>query len=186
MISEVRKKPATKKSRMVSELSSAIIELVEKNGQFDLTKTAIVDCMVANAVNESTPKVMIDMMSSETANMLETYFNEVCKEAEDELGLPYHYTSNKWYRRKKALPSTEAEAREYVVMFGNGRTGKAAGVRFVTKTDHPDPMLFVSLKKQINVINQAIKTRKARVHKMLSSDSVGAIESLSLSLTLLD
>jgi hypothetical protein len=172
-----RKKPVTKKSRMIAELSSAIVSLVQENGVYSPTKAAIVDYVVQTMVRPGTPTVFTDMLRSETANMLETYFSEVCRAAGDELDLPFHYTSKKWHSKKSTFPQSKVEARQYIVMFGNGRIGKAAGVRFVTKDDDPDPMLLCALEKDINMVNAAINSHSQRIKKLLSSDAISITDS---------
>jgi len=167
-----KKPPQTKKSRTVAQLSDALVTLVN-DGLYDPTKANIVDAVVRDQLSASADKVFIDMMSSETSNMLETYFADVCKAASDDLGLPYHYTSKLWYRKTAVMPKSEEEARQFVVVFGNGRTGKAAGVRFVTPDDEPDPMLLVALNKQIDVINAAIKTHSDKISRVIMTESVG-------------
>lgn len=161
----------TKKSRTVEEFVSAIVERVD-SGQFDLAKSTIVDAVVTAAVVPGTSKAVTDVLSTEMSNLLDNYFSEVCKAAELELRIPYHLTSKAWYKRGATPPQSEEEARQYVVVFGNGNTGRAAGVRFVTREDEPDPMLLVSLNKRMDVINSAIATRNNRLRMVLESDSV--------------
>jgi hypothetical protein len=172
-MSNERARPVTKKSRTVESLSSAIVGLVQEDGVLDPTKTAIVESVVAGMITPGAPTVFVDMLRTEMANMLETYFSEVCQAAGNELGLPFHYTSKRWYSKAAAYPESKLEAQQYIVVFGNGRTGKAAGVRFVTPDDEPDPMLLCALEKSIDVVNAAINTHTDRIHKVLSSGSVG-------------
>jgi hypothetical protein len=128
--------------------------------------------MISQAFTSGTSKAMTDLLATELANLLDNYFNDVCKLAEIELSLPYHLTSREWYKRGAKFPKSEEEARQYVVVFGNGKTGRAAGVRFVTEEDEPDPMLLVSLNKKIDVVNKAIATHNKRLVSVLNSDSV--------------
>lgn len=174
-----RKKPETKKSRTITALSTAVVDLVYGE-TFDPTKAQIVDEVVASSVSEGTPKIVTDVLSAEMANLLETYFADVCKAAADEIGLPYHYTSKKWYSKTSFMPKSEDEAKQFVVVFGNGRTGKAAGVRFVQPEDEPDPMLLVALMKDITVVNEAIKTRNDRIQGALMSGSVGKLDAVQM------
>ena len=161
----------TKKSRTVSEFVDTIIELVD-DGTRDIQKSVLVDAVVSGAIADGTSKAISDVLATEMANLLDNYFSDVCKAAEDELRLPYHLTSRAWYKKGARPPQSEEEARQYVVVFGNGNTGRSAGVRFVTVEDEPDPMLLVSLNKRIDVINAAIKTRNLRLKTTLASEAV--------------
>ena len=170
-MSKDKKTRVTKKSRTIEEFVSAAV-MMAANGQLDISKTELVDEVVSQNVVAGASKAVTDLMSAELSNLLETYYAEITAVAADELKLPYHYTSKAWYKRGRKAPQSELEAREYVVVFGNGRTGRAAGVRFVTAEDDPDPMLYVALKKQVDVINAAIATHDKKLRKVLASPSI--------------
>lgn len=187
-----RKKPVTKKSRIVQEISSVIVNLVIDGEVYDPSKTQIVNAVVSDNLGDSTSTTAKLFLETEYSNALENYFSEICEMASAELDLPFHYTSKFWYKggivkikdednkviderilRAKTMPTSSVEASRFVVIFGNGRTGKAAGVRFVTKEDEPDPMLLIAMEKKIDVINSAFYTHRERIKKIISSEAIG-------------
>lgn len=162
----------TKKSRTVNDLSDALVDLVSNQGIYAPSKTEIVKAAAESNLSPGASIAMRNLLEQEIANMLDSYWTEVCQQAGDELGLPFHHTSRAYIKRRKPVPMSEAEARQFVVVFGNGRTGKADGVRFVTADDEPDPMFLVHLQKRIDVIQKAIDTHKERVMQDLRHDAV--------------
>ena len=162
----------TRKSRMVNDLADGVVSLVNEKGDFAPSKDAIVREVAQSNLSESASAAARALLEQELANLLETYWSEVCKQAAEELRLEYHYTSKAYYRKKRTMPQSEVEARQYVVVFGNGRTGKAAGVRFVTEDDAPDPMLLVALEKRIDVISKAIETHRQNIDATIGSAAI--------------
>jgi len=160
-------------------LSEAVVSLF-RQGKSDPTKIDILDVAIQNTISEGSPQIVRDVLCVEFGNLLENYFKEVCASAAEEIGCPYHYTSKKWYASGSFMPKSEEEARAFIVVFGNGRTGKAAGVRFVKEEDEPDPMLLVALSKDIGVINSAISTRIKKVEKAIESGAIGAGDAIKL------
>jgi hypothetical protein len=169
----------TRKSRTIAEFVAGIVEMIGKDIH-DIQKSALVDTMISNSIVQGTSKAVSDLLATELANMLDTYFADICKVAQEEIGLPYHLTSRAWYKRGAKPPQSEAEAKQYVVVFGNGRTGKAAGVRFVTQDDEPDPMLLVALSKRMDVVDAAIKTHDERLKKDITAARLSVADSPEL------
>ncbi len=160
----------TKKSRNVDQFAAALAELFDK-GTHDVSKAELVDYVVKAALVPGTSTAIVDILHAEMANILDSYWREICEAAKEMIDLPYHYTSTVWYQKGQKQPDNEIDAKEFVIVVGNGRRGKAAGVRFVTPDDEPDPMLLVSLNKRMDVVNAAIKTRNERLTKDLNSPS---------------
>ena len=160
----------TKKSRTIEEFVDAIEELV-KDGSYDIPKSMLVDRVVEDAVVKGVNKVISDLLSQELANMLDNYFTEICQGASERLGsLPYHYTSRERYKRGFRMPASEAEAGRFVVVFGNGTRGSAAGLRFVDVEDTAtDPMYLCVMRKRIEVGDDAAATRDAKLHNELDA-----------------
>jgi hypothetical protein len=178
-MSKDRKKPETKKSRTIDDLAGAIVALVE-DSVYDPTKKQIVASYVSSQLGEAASTIAVGIMETEVANLLDTYWAEICAKASQNLDLPMHYTSKKWYDKSALMPKSKEEAKEYVITFGNGRRGKPAGVRFVTPEDEPDPMLLIALEKNIDVINRAIQTKNARIESVLASGAVSRLDAFKL------
>jgi hypothetical protein len=157
----------TRKSRIVNSVSEALVDLYREDGVHAPTKGQIVDRVVDNSLVAGVDLSVRQMLETEMSNALETYFAEICKQASAELGLPFHYTSKAYYRRGIKPPESMQEAFAFIVAFGNGRTGKAAGVRFVTPDDEPDPMLLAATKREMDVIQTAFKTQRDRLAERL-------------------
>ncbi|RLB97844.1 MAG: hypothetical protein DRH90_22755 [Deltaproteobacteria bacterium] len=175
-----RKTPVTRKSRTVESLASALVDIV-RGGDAAPKKAEIVARYIFDVLGSDTDRVAVDILSSEMSNMLDCYFSEVCRAAADVLQLEYHYTSKAWFAARKRLPQDEQDAKRFVVVFGNGRTGKAQGVRFVSPDDEPDPMLLVALEKSCHTVTTAFQTHTARIQKTLASGVVGVADAARLS-----
>lgn len=67
---------------------------------------------------------------------------------------------------------SEEEAKNFVVCFGNGRRGKAHGLRFVRPEDDPDPMMLVATQKAMDVVKQALDTQVERLRKLSQNPSL--------------
>ena len=163
----------TKKSRTVRDLSDALVDLVNNQGLYDPSKADIIKSVADQSMAPGASMAMRSLLEQEAANMLEAYWSEVCLQASEELLLPYHFTSRSYFKRGKPVPQSVEEARQFVVVFGNGSTGKSAGVRFVTKEDEPDPMLLIHLQKRIDVVQKSIETHQHRISTALDSEAVG-------------
>lgn len=162
----------TAKSRLVAELVEATVELVEE-GNFSPTKSEIVTASAMRNLGEGASQVMRSLLEAEIANALEKYLPEVGEGSAKELGLQYHYTSQKFYKHRKKIPESLEEAKLYVVCFGNGRRGKAEGVRFVTREDEPDPLMAVATQKSVDTINAAITTQLSKIRAVIDSGVLG-------------
>ena len=162
----------TRKSRLVDEMASAIIDLVLE-GDRAPSKTQVVVRVVDDSLSDGASSGIRAMLEDETANMLERYWAEVCNKAAEAIdGSAFHYTSQKYYKRKRKVPENMEEAESFVVCFGNGRRGKAAGVRFPGADDEPDAMLLVATKKGIDVVNAAFETHRKRMVNMCMSPAL--------------
>jgi len=173
-MSEVRN---TRKSRIVEQIADAIAELVS-GGDTSPSKSEIVSSIVNGSLNEAASPAIRAMLEDEVANNLDRYFSESCEAASKLLapsGVPaaFHYVTTSYYKARRPVPRSEEEARQYVVCFGNGRTGKAAGVRYPTAEDEPDAMLLIHLQKSSETIRKAVETHNAKFVERLSSPAIG-------------
>ena len=114
---------------------------------------------------------MRTMFEAEAANLLDTYFREIAEAISESVGLPYHFTSMEFHR-EEAMPMSEAEAKSFVICFGNGRRGKAHGLRFVRPEDDPDPMMLVATQKAMDVVKKALDTQVERLRKLSQNPSL--------------
>ena len=162
----------TRKSRLISDFSDAVVELVAE-GNKSPSKGDIVEKVVsANIIGTSS--AIRSLLTDEMANELERYFSDVCKCASTALGnVDYHLVTSLYYKRRKPVPQSEAEARSFVCVFGNGRTGKSAGVRVPDSSDQPDVMFYIATEKSIDVINKALATQMERLNKSVQSPALG-------------
>jgi hypothetical protein len=167
-MSEVRN---TKKSRLVSGMADAVVGLVA-DGNRSPSQAQIVSAIVGRDMGPAASTAFRVLYEDEVANQLERYFSEVCAAASATLECAHHYTSAAFYAKGMRWPNSEAEARQFVVVFGNGRTGSAMGVRFPTAEDEPDAMLLVATQKKIDVINAAICTHRERTAALLTSPAL--------------
>lgn len=169
----------TRKSRLIAEFSEAVVDLVLEGVQAP-SKGEIVERVVASNI-VGTSSAIRSVVTDEMANELERYFSEVCKSAGQAMGdVDYHLVTSAFYKRKRPVPQSYEEARQYVCVFGNGRTGKAAGVRFPTEQDQPDAMLLVATEKSIDVINKAIETHMQKTKAMINSPMLTEAQRFSL------
>lgn len=172
MKNEVRN---TRKSRLVNEMAEAIWELVA-NGNSAPSKGEIVTAVVDASLGDAASPAIRALMEDEVANTLERYFYDACKLAAEFIGgkspAVYHLVSKRFYSAKRRIPRDMEEAQGFVVCFGNGRRGPAAGVRFPCEEDEPDAMLLVATKKGIDVVNAAINTHQERLFRMATSPAI--------------
>ena len=148
----------TKKSRLVAEFSEAIIDMYSSEVSA-ISKGAIVDAVLDNSIGPDA--------STAIRTMLE--------DAAQAIDRPYHLITKKYFKLKK-FPDSKYEAQRCVCTFGNGRTGPAAGVRFVPEGVTDDPFLLLQLEKKIDCSNKSIKTQNKQVEHALQSGAVTAIE----------
>lgn len=160
----------TTKSRTIETYADAGARLVTK-GEYFFTKSQLVSEITAICVSQKAPVSMRTMFEAEAANLLDTYFKEIAEAISESVGLPYHFTSMEFHR-KEEQPMSEAEAKNFVVCFGNGRRGKAAGLRFVRPEDDPDPMMLVATQKAMDVVKQALDTQVERLRKLSQNPSL--------------
>ena len=166
----------TQKSRMVSEIADAIVGLVT-DGEYSPSKRQITENLTKGSLQETASAAIYTTVFSEIANEVERYFAEACARASEALEMPdYHLVTRTYYSHfKKNVPPTpksEVEARQYVCVFGNGKRGKAEGVRFVTPEDKPDPMFLVYAQKSTDVVSRAIQTHLENQKGILNSDQI--------------
>lgn len=162
----------TKKSRLVSEFSECV-SLMVIDGITAPSKSQIVDCVARASLDESVSVAIKTMLEDELANELERYFPDVCKAAQEVLDAPFHLVNAEFYKKsRKSLAKSKAVARTQVATFGNGRTGKAKGVRFVMQTSSVDIYLAIVAEKRQNTTNCIIKNTNEFL--------VGAVESGAL------
>jgi len=174
MSTEAKKRPETRKSRIINEFAEVISDLYLDDVK-DPSKKAIVSAMVSESLGESASISLVEILTAELANRLDNYFAEICDLSGQIINLPFHYVSKRWYQhraRRGLMPSDLGEVSKFVVVFGNGRTGKAAGVRFVDASEEPDPMLLFSTSKRVEVVNAAILTHQTNIRKVLGSASI--------------
>lgn len=170
----------TRKSRLVADFAEAVCELYLEENKSP-SKSDIVERLVAT--NMSGPSAVIrSLLTEEMANELERYFAEVCKSASMALGdVDYHLVTTAYYKgKKRPVPETYEQARRFVCVFGNGQTGKSAGVRFPDASDEPDAMLYIATAKSIDVVNKAIETHLKRLAKASTNSALGVNQQQAL------
>ena len=161
----------TTKSRTIETYADAGIHLVTGRRKYHFTKSELVAEITSQCVSQKAPVAMRTMFEAEAANLLDTYFKEIAEAISEGVGLPYHFTSTEFHR-EEAMPMSEAEAKSFVVCFGNGRRGKAAGLRFVRPEDDPDPMMLVATQKAMDVVKKALDTQVERLRKLSQNPSL--------------
>lgn len=166
----------TKKSRIVAEMAECTADLVLA-GNIAPAKGAVVTCVINNSLGEGASTAIKTLLEDELANELERYYAEVCKAASIILnGAPYHYVKAAYYKKLRKFPESKEEARERMVLFGNGTTGKAVGVRYVL-SDKTDLYLAVQAEKQIDNVNSIINRGN---EKLVNMANTGALPPLNL------
>jgi len=160
----------TTKSRTIQAFADAGISLVADGNPF-FTKGELVAEMTKDSLSHKAPVAMRTMFEAEAANLLDTYFKDVAEAISEGVGLPYHFTS-KEFHRKETMPQSETETASFVVCFGNGRRGKAYGLRFVTAEDDPDPMMLLATQKSMDVVKKALDTQVQRLRKLSSNPAL--------------
>lgn len=169
----------TRKSRIVAEMADAIVELVS-DGDRAPSKERIVTSIVDNNLGPGADSSVRAILEDEMANILERYWSDICKKASESMNhAAFHYVSRKYYRSRR-MPETYEEALAFVICFGNGRRGKAKGVRFPTEEEEPDAMMLVATQKSIDVVNAAFKTHFKRIERNLDSPALPDDKRLSL------
>ena len=157
----------TKKSRMIAEFSEAIVDRF-LNGDNAISKSEIVADVLDNNIGPEASTTIRTMIEDELANELERYFYESVKQAESVIDRPSHLVTNKYFKQENVLKS-KYSAQQMVCCFGNGRIGKAAGVRFVPEGVTDDALLLLSLERKIDTTNKTVETRTAQLEKDISS-----------------
>lgn len=172
----------TQKSQLVSLMANVMLDLVE-SGNNHPSKKNVLAGMIKDATSSSTHTAYIAIMTDQFSESIETYWSDVCTRCSEALDhRHYHLTSAAFYEDGCKKPETYVDATKYVVCFGNGRRGKAVGVRFVTQDDVPDAMYLVATQKQIEVVTAAIETQRAKAARMLSSPALSGSNRLWLGL----
>ena len=154
----------TTKSRTIETYADAGIHLVT-SGKYYFTKSELVSEITDQCLSAKAPVSMRTMFEAEAANLLDTYYRDISEAISEGVGLPYHFTSRAFHR-KESMPLSEEEAKSFVVCFGNGRRGKAEGLRFVRPEDNPDPMMLVATQKAMDVVKKALDTQVERLRKL--------------------
>lgn len=160
----------TTKSRTIETYADAGVHLVT-NGKFCFTKSELVTEITNQCVSPRAPVSMRTMFEAEAANLLDSYYREIAEAISEGVGLPYHFTSREFHR-EEVMPMSEDEAKSFVVCFGNGRRGKAHGLRFVRPEDDPDPMMLVATQKAMDVVKKALDTQVERLRKLSQNPSL--------------
>ena len=166
----------TRKSRLVAEMAEAVCDLVV-DGNRSPSKTDIVQQVVNTSLSASASNAIRAMLEDETANTLERYFADVCKAAAESMGgMAYHLVSKSYYKAGSRIPRDMEETQRFVVVFGNGRQDKAAGVRFPTADDEPDAMLTFVTQRDIAVTEAALRTHRERITGRIESPAIGQLK----------
>lgn len=160
----------TTKSRTIETYADAGAHLVA-SGKYHFTKSELVAEITNQCVSSKAPVSMRTMFEAEAANLLDTYYKEIADAISESVGLPYHFTSREFHR-EEAMPMSEEEAKSFVICFGNGRRGKAHGLRFVRPEDDPDPMMLVATQKAMDVVKKALETQVERLRKLSQNPSL--------------
>jgi len=172
----------TQKSRMVSEIADSIVSMVV-DGDMSPSKTKVTEAITKNSLSSNVSSAIYTTVFSEVANEVERYFTEACAKASEELMYPdYHLVTPLYYQHFKGnvppTPQTKLEARKYVCMFGNGKRGKSAGVRFVKPQEsgltnnEADPMFLVYAEKSTEVGNSSIRSHLESQKSLLESSQL--------------
>lgn len=160
----------TTKSRTIETYADAGIHLVT-SGNYYFTKSQLVAEITSQCVSQKAPVAMRTMFEAEAANLLDTYFKDIADAISEGVGLPYHFTSREFHR-VESFPNSEEKCKQFVVCFGNGRRGKAAGLRFVTPEDDPDPMMLVATRTAMDVVKKALDTQVERLRELSENPSL--------------
>jgi len=166
----MQQKRNTTKSRTIETYADAGVHLVA-SGNYHFTKGELVAEITSQCVSQKAPVSMRTMFEAEAANLLDTYFKDIAEAISEGVGLPYHFTSREFHR-KESIPLSEDEAKNFVVCFGNGRRGKAHGLRFVTPEDDPDPMMLVATRTAMDVVKKALDTQVERLRELSENPSL--------------
>ena len=150
---------STHKSRMVEEISGAIFSLY-CDGITAPSKSMIADHMVSGYLMPNAPITAKSAMLSSTADDVEKYFKESVKAAANDMDLPFHFVTRRFYldtaKGEKVDTCSKSQLASWVSVFANGRSSKAAGVRFVEKESQNDALLMISIEKQQTTLVGAI------------------------------
>lgn len=157
---------------MVSEFSECVALMVI-GGITAPSKSQIVDCVARASLDESASVAIKTMLEDELANELERYFPDVCKAAQEVLDAPFHLVNSEFYKKsRKSFAKSKEEARKQVATFGNGRTGKAKGVRFVMETSSVDIYLAIVAEKRVVATNGTIKSTNSFINDAVVSGAL--------------
>jgi hypothetical protein len=172
MENEMSTKPVrnTKKSRIIAELSEAIIDQY-LTGDNAISKGEIVAMVITNNIGSEASTAIRVMLEDEIANELDRYFYEVVKIAAEAIGRPHHLVTNKYFKQENLVKS-KYTAQQMVCVFGNGRMGKAAGVRFVPEGVTNDPYLAIAMEKDFCRVKGVNKGLNDRVEEATSSGAL--------------
>ena len=160
----------TTKSRTIETYADAGVHLVT-NGSFYFTKSELVAEITKQCLSSKAPVSMRTMFEAEAANLLDSYYREIADAISESVKLAYHFTSREFHR-EEVMPMSEEEAKSFVVCFGNGRRGKAHGLRFVRPEDDPDPMMLVATQKAMDVVKKALDTQVERLRRLSENTSL--------------
>jgi hypothetical protein len=168
----------TKKSRMIAEFAEAIVDRYI-GGDNAISKSEIVAEVINNNVGAEASTTIRTMLEDELANELERYFYEAVKVALAVIDRPSHLVTKKYFRQEHVAKS-KYTAQQMVCVFGNGRQGKADGIRFVPEGVTDDPLLLISLEKKIDCTNKTVATRNVQLEKDIESGAVTPAIALSM------
>ena len=94
MSTEAKKRPETRKSRIINEFAEVISDLYLDDVK-DPSKKAIVSAMVSESLGESASISLVEILTAELANRLDNYFAEICDLSGQIINLPFHYVSKR-------------------------------------------------------------------------------------------
>jgi hypothetical protein len=163
----------TKKSSLISEFATVIVDLVA-DGNSSPSKKDVLTATVNRMSSAGTPMVFLSLHTDSYVEQIETYWSDICRKASEMMDhRQYHLTSSAFYEDGRRLPTSLVDAMKYVVCFGNGRRGKAVGIRFVSEEDRPDAMFLYATQKQVEVVNAALETQRLKTAHMINSPAIG-------------
>ena len=161
----------TDKQQYMDLFITLMIKIIRDDQVFDISKNVFLSCLADQEIGKHAADISKKGYMNEIEPVVTKYFFEVCSQVSEATDLQYHYTSRLWYTdnlsaRKAKLASYDL-AKKYVVVFGNGRRGRAAGVRFITEKN--DKLFTLATATDVDITIKSHDTRKENLKTTLDS-----------------
>lgn len=163
---ENSRKRVTKKSRMLDAITDTMLDFIVEQDECCPSIGHISNMIADQNLSPNANSAIRTLVLDEVTNDVTRYFQECCKIASNRLGdVPYHFVTSTFYGKGYKTPTTEAEGREYVAMFANGRGRCIEGVRFLNSLDAAgtDPMYCLYINQRSEVDDSKIRHTVKRV-----------------------